>query len=114
MTEKAAAAATRTKVWVFRKKNGQWRVHPSPVHLQAGETFTIRNLTDTQAEVSFAPRTIQLANPGDPKGRTIPARDTSADLVVVAAGPTYFEYDVTLPSDEYAEGGSRPGAIIDP
>jgi hypothetical protein len=38
----------------------------------------------------------------------------SPDLRVVAESPIFFEYDVTLDGGGYAEGGSKPGGIVDP
>ena len=100
-----------TKVWIVRKGNGQVRVHPSPVQLSRGETFRIRNLTDVNTTAIFPAGTVV-----GPAGGQVPTgrMSFSPDLRVVAASPLYFEYDVTLDGGGYAEGGSKPGGIIDP
>lgn len=102
-------AGAPTKIWIFRKGNGQVRAHPSPVVFRAGESFRIRNVTSAQAVATFAPGTIEK-EPRVP----IPPGETSPDLKVIAPAGVYFEYDVVLASGEYAEGGSKPGGIVDP
>lgn len=102
-------AGAATKIWIFRKGNGQVRAHPSPVVLRAGEIFSIRNVTAAPAVATFSPGTIEK----EPRV-SIPAGGTSPDLKVMAPAGVYFEYDVVLASGEYAEGGSRPGGIVDP
>jgi len=98
-----------TRIWILRRGNGKVQVHPSPVNLRSGEEFTIRNLTETEVEVAFGTSSIHS------DGAPIPARETSGIFTVVASAPRYFEYDVTLPAlNQYAEGGSKPGVIIDP
>jgi hypothetical protein len=101
--------ATPTKIWILRKGNGQLRAHPSPVVLSSGGTFTIRNLTSADATASF-PSSIVAQG----AKVSVPAGSTSGNLQVLPQRtPTYFEYDVTIGS-EYAEGGSKPGGIVDP
>lgn len=100
-----------TKVWIFRKGNGQVKAHPSPVVLRAGEAFRIRNVTAAAATATFAAGTIDAK---EPTRVPIPPGDTSPDLKVIAPAGVYFEYDVVLASGEYAEGGSKPGGIVDP
>jgi hypothetical protein len=98
-----------TKIWILRKGNGQLRVHPSPVLLSSGETFVIRNLCGADAVASF-PSNIVAG--GEKVG--IPAGGCSPGLgVPPQRTSTYFEYDVTV-GNEYAEGGSKPGGIVDP
>jgi hypothetical protein len=94
-----------TKIWIFRKGNGQLRVHPSPVLLGRDQAFRIRNLTDEDAVVTFPGREVD-------KDARIAPRSLSDPLVAVAPS-TYFEYDV-LVGGHYADGGSKPGGIIDP
>jgi len=95
------------RIWIVRRGNGRAQVTPSPVHFVPGESFRIRNLTSEDVAVVFPDGTIDL------KDRTIPAGGT-APATVLAAAPRFFEYDVTLPrSGNYAEGGSKPGVIID-
>lgn len=95
------------RVWIVRRGNGRAQVTPSPVQLPSGAAFSIRNLTDEDAQVAFAGHTV------DPGSVTIPARATVA-ATIVAPGPLFFEYDVRLTrSGNYAEGGSRPGVIVD-
>lgn len=101
--------ATPTKIWILRKGNGQLRAHPSPVVLSSDEIFAIRNLTSAAATVSF-PSSIVAKG----AGVTMSPGGISGDLRVVRQDkPTYFEYEVTVGS-EYAEGGSKPGGIVDP
>jgi hypothetical protein len=94
-----------TKIWIFRKGNGQLRVHPSPVLLEGGTAFRIRNLTNEEAVVTFPGREIDKDARIAPKGLS--------DPLVAVAPSTYFEYDV-LVGGHYADGGSKPGGIIDP
>jgi hypothetical protein len=99
-----------TKIWIVRKGNGMVKVHPSPVVLRTGETFTIRNVTAAAATATFPAGTIDER----PAKVEIPQGDTSADLRVIARAGSYFEYDLMLATGEYAEGGSKPGGIVDP
>ena len=72
-----------------------------------GEEFGIRNLTDEDVTVVFPGGPIDLKLRTIPRGGTAPAK-------VLVASPRFFEYDVTLlRSGNYAEGGSKPGVIID-
>lgn len=100
-----------TKVWIVRKGNGQVRVHPSPVQLHRGETFRIHNLTDVNTTAVFPSGTVV-----GPAGGQVPTgrMSVSPDLQVVAERPLFFEYDVLLEGGGYAEGGSKPGGIVDP
>lgn len=97
-----------TRIWIVRKGNGKVEVHPSPAHLSHGGSFTIRNLTRNVATVNFPGKEI------DPDTARIAAGQPSAPFTVGAAAPPYFEYDVTLDNGDYAEGGSKPGGIVDP
>ena len=95
-----------TRIWIIRRGNGKLQVAPSPAHL--APEFTIRNLADADAEVVFDPKYVS------PPRATIGPGAVQA-FGVIAAGPAFFEYDVTLPrSGQYAEGGSKPGGIVDP
>jgi len=106
------SSAVATKAWIIRKGNGQLQVYPSPVVLKIDETFKIRNLTDSDATAVFPDGTVVGPN-GEPRV-SIRAGKCDPDLKVVAKEPKYFEYDVTLGRGLYAEGGSKPGGIIDP
>ena len=97
-----------TRIWIVRKGNGKVQVHPSPATLSHGSSFTIRNLTGNLATVNFRDKGI------DPDEARLAAGQTSTAFTVGGAAPPYIEYDVTLDNGEYAEGGSKPGAIIDP
>ena len=110
------ASPTIHLVWIVRRGSGRAQVHPSPVHVRAGDTIRIKNWTreDTTvgpiaplypagAKVGFHVRTATV---------TIPAGG-SADLPV-DPGDGFFEYDVTFgSSSHYAEGNSKPGVIVD-
>jgi hypothetical protein len=73
----------------------------------SGEPFRIRNLATAEAMALFPPGTVEDARV------TIASGGTSPDLRVVAERCRYFEYDVTIGND-YADGGSKPGGIVDP
>jgi len=97
-----------TKIWIVRRGNGKAEVHPSPVVLRPDETFGIRNLTQDDADVTFPSGTI------DPQKTCVLAQQSLPYHVVPKAGYQFFEYDVTLPKvRQQAEGGSKPGVIID-
>jgi hypothetical protein len=101
--------ATPVRICIFRKGSGQLRVHPSPVLLTSGESFRIRNLAAAEATARFPPEIVE-----EGERVSIPSGETSRDLRVrPQRTPTYFEYDVTIGND-YAEGGSKPGGIVDP
>jgi len=101
-----------TKVWIVRKGNGQVRVHPSPVQLRRGETFRINNLTDVNTTAIFPRGTV--VGPAGVMEVITTRMSLSPDLQVVADRPLFFEYDVLLDGGGYAEGGSKPGGIVDP
>lgn len=94
------------QIWIFRKGNGLVAVHPSPAVLKGNQEFRIVNTTGENAEVSF------LSDLITPKQQTI--RPQSPATFAAGPGPNYVEYDVRLASGHLAEGGSKPGAIIDP
>jgi len=99
-----------TMIWIYRRGNGQARVHPSPAHLAAQGRVTYRNLTRSAAEVVFDAATQWKPVPVPAGG------DASTSVPAGVVG--YLEYDVALDCDEerrdYAEGGSRPAIIVDP
>lgn len=103
-------AAIVGKAWIFRKGNGQLRVHPSPVVVQPGQPFILINLVDTLAKVTFQDDVVEGGRDFD-----VPACPAGTKRLVVVADPPkkYFEYDVKI-GDQYADGGSKPGGIIDP
>ena len=106
-------AGVDVKAWIFRKGNGQVRVHPSPVVLKPNGTLTFVNLTRETASVIV--RNDGIAPPeGNRDGVPVAPGKPSAPFGVVGTALAYFEYEVILASGDYAEGGSRPGAIIDP
>ena len=95
------------RIWIVRRGNGRAQVTPSPVHVAPGESFSIRNLTLEEARIAFPPDTIDLKAHAIAPGGAAPAK-------VLAGAPRFFEYDVILTrSGDYAEGGSKPGVIID-
>lgn len=98
-----------TKIWICRKGNGLVNVHPSPVVLRVGEVFRIRNVTAAAVTATFPAGTIEEKAPV-----RVPQGGWSPDIRVIAQAGIYFEYDVVLASGEYAEGGSKPGGIVDP
>lgn len=99
--------AAARRIWIFRKGNGQVRVHPSPAQLFSNQDVTIRNLTDQAALVMFPGGELGPERMSIPRGEARPFK-------VTAKGPLYFEYDVTLENGQYADGGSKPGGIVDP
>ena len=93
---------TTRKIWIFRKGNGLVSVHPSPALLKKGEDFAIVNTTNELATVAF------------PSGSQALPIDAGKPITLRAPNQiTYVEYDVTV-GGNYAEGASKPGAIIDP
>jgi hypothetical protein len=96
-------------VWIFRKGNGQLRVHPSPVVLKQDEAFTIANLAEADATVTFDAKDVR------PAQDTIKSGGVGFGKTFTAIAPkgTYFEYTVTV-NGQYADGGSKPGGIVDP
>jgi hypothetical protein len=97
-----------TKIWIVRRGNGKAEIHPSPVVLRPDETFGIRNLTNDDADVKFPSGTI------DPESSKSVPEKPSVTYRVATKGYRFFEYDVTLPKvGQQAEGGSKPGVIID-
>jgi hypothetical protein len=102
-------ASDSTKyVWIFRKGNGQVFVSPSPAILKAGSYFTILNKTTNTVGVTFPPGVIR------PRAFSVPPGKSRKVEVLDVSG--YFEYDVSSRRADppfYAEGGSRPGVIIE-
>jgi hypothetical protein len=95
------------RIWIVRRGNGRAQATPSPVHVRPEESFRIRNLTQEQATVVFPEGTIKLDM------RSIPPKGV-ATATVIAAAPTFFEYEVELSqSGNYVDGGSKPGVIVD-
>jgi hypothetical protein len=96
------------RIWIIRRGNGRREVTPSPVRLDLGERFSIRNLAREDATITFPEGAIDLTAPVVRPGGTV-------EGTVRATPPVFFEYDVTFGrSNEYAEGGSKPGIIVDP
>lgn len=93
-------------IWIFRKGNGQAVVSPSPAILKAGGEVWVVNKTGNEANVVFSDEFMAPGTLCVPPGRSSSAR---------AKGVSgYFEYDVYFDSRaNYAEGGSRPGVIIE-
>jgi hypothetical protein len=100
---------------IIRAGNGQVRAVPSPAPLESGDDFWIKNWTDCPATVDFT------GVPVDPMRASIDPR-AAAKFKVRMEAAGYYEYNVTLVCtgkdnkkiEQYAEGGSRPGLIIDP
>ena len=96
------------KVWIFQKGNGQLRVDPSPFVVRQGDSLQFINLTGTPAEARFEREQYEGAAPVVIK----PGRNDPSVRIVANPG-TYIEYDVTI-GNTYADGGSKPGGIVDP
>jgi hypothetical protein len=94
------------RIRIIRKGNGLVQAVPSPVILQADQAFSIANTTPEEATVSFQSDRIKPQQSKIGAGRTAP--------FTAGAGPAYVEYEVELANGHCAEGGSQPGAIIDP
>ena len=99
---------------IIRSGNGKARAVPSPKELSPGETFNVKNWTHCKASVDFA------KVPVAPAKCEIEPRETAVFTVDGGADPDYYEYEVTLACsvdgrdvEQYVEGGSRPGLIID-
>jgi hypothetical protein len=101
-----ARNAPQVKIRIIRKGNGLVQVLPYPAILSSGETFLITNASGEDAVIEFNSNLIK------PKRCTI--RGGQAKPFTAGKGPAYVEFDVELGGRHYAEGGSRPGAIIDP
>ena len=100
-----------TKIWIFRKGNGQLRVHPSPVVIGKDVTITLYNLTNDAATAVFPDKTVVGA---DDKPEVVIARQGYVEgLRVLAPSKSYFEYEVKA-GGSYADGGSKPGGWVDP
>lgn len=101
------------KAFIFRKGNGQLRVHPSPVVLEKGDDLVLVNLTRRPGMATFDTTVEGCA--GDKKQVPLDEDPTKPATVKIAANPPnrYFEYDVVV-DGYYAEGGSKPGGIVDP
>jgi hypothetical protein len=96
----------QVRIRIIRKGNGLVQVLPYPAILSSGETFLIANASNEDAVIEFDSNLIQ------PKTCTIGGGQ--AKPFTAGKGPAYVEFDVELGGRDYAEGGSRPGAIIDP
>ena len=93
-------------IWIFRKWNGQAVVYPSPAVLKVGRPFRIVNKTKETANVVFPSGRIKLEKSSIPP-------DTWA-LAEANKPSGYFEYEVHFGGPEkYAEGGSKPGVIVE-
>jgi hypothetical protein len=104
-----------TAIRIIRAGNGQVRAVPSPAPLARKQEFVVKNWTDCPANADFT------GVPVDPTtSRIDPGGEARFDVKDDAAYG-YYEYDVTLacsdkngkPVEQYVEGGSRPGLIID-
>ena len=96
----------QVRIRIIRKGNGLVQVLPYPAILRSGETFLIANASGEDAEIEFNSDLIQPKTCAIPRGK--------AEPFTAGKGPAYVEFDVELGGRDYAEGGSRPGAIIDP
>jgi len=114
-TEGGNVASVPTLIWIIRKNNGQLRVHPSPVVIDKTKQFKIQNLTPDDAQIDFPPNTVQDPGNNNSTCVVVAANRSSGALAVhgSCASQFYFEYAVTA-GGHYAEGGSKPGGIIDP
>lgn len=97
-----------TKIWIVQKKTAKLEVHPPVVILTPGEKFTVGNRSPFTLLVDFGGKI-------KPSGGEIPPGTKSGTFEVNPSEGAYFEYDITVPVEGYyVEGGSKPGAIIDP
>lgn len=104
-----------TTIRIIRAGSGEVRAVPSPAVLVRGQEFLIKNWTDCPASVDFTDVPVDpTKSPIDPNGE--------GRFVVKENAPyRYYEYSVSLTCADragkevlqYAEGGSRPGLIID-
>lgn len=99
---------------IIRGGNGKARAVPSPKELTPGEEFTVKNWTECDAAVDFS------GVPVDPDAKQIGPNGAGSFKVTGEAPTGYYEYQVTLKCrtdsrvlEQYVEGGSRPGLIID-
>ena len=123
--------ANPSRIWIVRRGNGKAEVSPSPVVLRPGERFAVFNATEAPATVTFPPGRVDPPSapvaPGTATDFTLSSDTVAARLrhaeaekasgkgsrAVTVFGPWFFEYEVELDSGHYAEGGSRPGVIVD-
>jgi hypothetical protein len=104
-----------TAIRIIRAGNGQVRAVPSPAQLLRKQEFLMKNWTDCPANADFTDV------PVDPTKKSIDPGGEARFVVKEDAPYGYYEYDVTLacsdrngkPVEQYVEGGSRPGLIID-
>ena len=118
------------RIRIIRKGNGLVQVDPSRAILKSRQDFTIVNTTNEDAVLGYDPGAITTRPAGASRiletfagqiQQTLVAKSlveipahSSRDFTA-GAGPLYFEYDVLLlPSGQCAEGGSKPGGIVDP
>jgi hypothetical protein len=110
-----------TKIWIIRRGSGKRQVHPSPIRVRPGEPIRIKNWTPQTATVGLLPALYTV--PGEARGRLfepINPKDPLTILpggyvdVTVAAPAGFYEFDVTFADNQYAEGNSKPGVIVDP
>lgn len=103
-----------TTIRIIRAGNGQVRAVPSPAQLTRMQEFFMKNWTECPATADFT------GVPVDPTTQRIDP-DGEARFVVEENAPYgFYEYSVSLTCTgktgtvvQYAEGGSRPGLIID-
>lgn len=102
------------KAFIFRKRNGQLHVNPSPVVLAKGDDLVLVNLTGMPGNATFDETVLGCT--GGKRVERIDSSPTSPTTVKISPTPPYryFEYDVVFDNGEYAEGGSKPGGIVDP
>jgi len=99
-------ADTDKYIWIVRKGNGQAHVYPSPAILKMGVAFQVINRTGEQADITFP------ASYVTPPTLCLPA-GASGTATPITRDPAYVEYDVAFPGGGYAEGGSKPGVIVE-
>jgi hypothetical protein len=108
MAVKLAVSDSTRYIWILRKGNGQAFVSPSPALLKEGCYVTVLNKTTDTASVSFPSGVI--------RPRAFSIRPGSSKKVEVLDTSGYFEYDVSFKRANppfYAEGGSKPGVIVE-
>jgi hypothetical protein len=104
------------EAWIVRRGSGKAQVHPSPLRARPGDRILLKNWTRDAAIVG--PLTQLYVAPEKSAVRTA-ATPVTIDPGAQATFPVgsdagFFEYDVTFGHGLYAEGGSKPGVIVDP
>jgi hypothetical protein len=98
--------------YIVRRGHGRVEVHPSPVHVQPGGSFAIKNLLRGELEtavVVFDGRSREWVD----RGQDIAPGGAASFTISKGAVPAFVEYQIRLKTGEWVVGGSSPGMIID-